>query len=370
MCAFMRKKRIRFFISTLSGGGAESVLINALAFLEKVGKYEITLQTIVGGEFETRIPDGVNYRCILAKAKNPHSLMVKMVYKLPLKLFCAMFLRGEYDYEVAYLEGRPTRFMSKKKTNGKKITFVHCDLAYTNPIMSLYKSKTSCLNEYRHYDAVCFVSGGARKSFEKTIGVLDNACVVHNIIDNERIQKLSCVDSGKLFSSKGLKLVAVGRLVKEKNFGMLVSVVGELAKSFDLELLIIGEGPERKALESEIQEKNIQCIKLLGYMNNPYVAMKQADLLVCSSKYEGYSMVVCEAITLGVPVIATDCAAMNEILDNGRYGMITENSHEGLLTGLKAILSDPAVLEEYSARLKEYRPDSISQQEYTELFAE
>ena len=81
-------------------------------------------------------------------------------------------------------------------------------------------------------------------------------------------------------------------------------------------------------------------------------------------------MVVCEAITLGVQVIATARDAMNERLDNGRYGMITENSHEGLLTGLKAILSDPAALEEYSARLKEYRPDSISQQEYTELFAE
>ena len=366
----MKKKRIRFLINSLSGGGAENILMNVLRHLSAKQDYDISLVTVVGGDLEKRIPAAVRYRKILKRDNGLFKLFVKLVLKLPRRLFAALFLRGEYDFEVAYLEGRPTRFAAAKKTSGKKIAFVHCDMAVANPVLPLYRSTAACLEEYRGFDSVCFVSADALNSFERVIGSLDNARIIHNIIDAERIVRLSEADTKPAFSTSGLKLVAVGRLAPEKNYGMLVSVVGELSRDYETELLLIGDGPERSALEAQIRENELSCVKLLGYSDNPYPVMKQADLLVCSSLYEGYSTVVCESLTLGVPVITTDCAGMTEILNDGRYGMITENSREGLLRGLKSLLTKPAVLERFAANLGDYSADPVADREYAALFEE
>ena len=80
--------------------------------------------------------------------------------------------------------------------------------------------------------------------------------------------------------------------------------------------------------------------------------MKQADLYVCSSRYEGYNLTVAEALLLGLPVLSTDCAGPNEILDRGKYGRIVENSEEGLYKGIKELLERPDLLLGYREKAK------------------
>ena len=81
--------------------------------------------------------------------------------------------------------------------------------------------------------------------------------------------------------------------------------------------------------------------------------MKQADLYVCSSLYEGYNLTVAEALILEVPVLSTNCTGPCEILDNGNYGAIVENSEEGLYEGLKQLLNEPDKLLYYKEKAKE-----------------
>ena len=69
--------------------------------------------------------------------------------------------------------------------------------------------------------------------------------------------------------------------------------------------------------------------------------------MLCASYYEGFALNVCEAVIIGTPVLSTQCTGPCEILDNGKYGMITENSEQGLYEGLKKLYYTPDLLEEY-----------------------
>lgn len=329
------KTRIRFLINTLSGGGAEKVLVDLLRQLDS-DVYDISLVAVAGGVHLAAIPEHISVRIIAGKSK----LLQKIVYKLPPKLFSLLFLRGSHDVEIAYLEGKPTRFLAAKKTRGTKIAFVHCDLSVKNIIAPLYRDIETCLKEYKGYSKVCFVSEKSRQGFEAVIGSLENGCVVHNVVDFDRIKKLASEPNGTEYKTKGWKLVTVGRLIATKGYERLLRIVSELEKKYDLELWILGEGEERAALESMIKELEITSVRLLGFQENPYSFVRKADLFVCSSFSEGYSTAVTEAVALGVPVITTDCAGMDEILDRGGRGFIVENSEESLLNGLVRVFEN------------------------------
>lgn len=364
-------KKLRFLITSLNSGGAESVLADLLSRLDP-DVYDITLLTVEDGDIADRIPDQVHYRSILRKGSSGfRTFLKKLILKLPPKLFAALFLRGEYDCEIAYLEGVPTTFLSAKKTKGKRIVFVHCDLSVNNIIAPLYKDTQQCLRMYRAFDRVCFVSDDARKGFEKTIGTLENSLVVHNAVNVDRILALSCEKVSEKYTGAGLKLITVGRLAEEKNFLMLLSVVEKLSHDFDVELFMIGEGKCRAELQAYIREHDMDCVRLLGYKSNPYPYMKQADVFVCSSLFEGYSTTVVESVVLQLPVITTDCAGMSEILRDGAYGMIVENSAEGLYDGISNLIQNPALLDGFRTRLSDDADKALSlTDDYSKLFDE
>jgi glycosyltransferase involved in cell wall biosynthesis len=290
---------------------------------------------------------------------------------LPARLFAALFLRGSYDIEIAYLEGSPTRFIAAKKSDAAKLAFVHCNLAFHKDLLGYYKSKEACLREYQSFTRVCFVSQQGKEGFESVTGKLDNACVIHNVLNINELRDKAVAEPPCRYETTGWKLVTVGRLVREKAFERLLRVIRELEKSETLELWIIGEGEKREELDTIIREQNIRSVKLLGYHKNPYPLVRQADLFVCSSLTEGYSTAVTEAVALGVPVLTTDCAGMSEILEAGKLGMIVENSEEGLRDGLHELIRDQKKYQDLKQNVLEKSVGITNEQamrEYTDLF--
>ena len=92
---------------------------------------------------------------------------------------------------------------------------------------------------------------------------------------------------------------------------------------------------------------------MTGSQDNPYPYIKSSDLLVCASYFEGYNLTVAEALILGTPVLSTNCAGPNEILDNGKYGLIVDNSEEGLYSGIKDSLDNPEKMQYYKKKARE-----------------
>ena len=152
-------------------------------------------------------------------------------------------------------------------------------------------------------------------------------------------------------------LVTSGRLVEQKGYERLLNVCHQLnQENINYELWILGEGWERPKLEKLIQKHKLTNVKLLGFKENPYRYIKQGDLFVCSSVNEGFSLVVAEAMILGLPVISTNCAGPNELLDFGEYGLLVDNSEDGLYEGLKRLLNNPELLAHYRKQSKERIP--------------
>ena len=330
--------KIRVVINTLAGGGAEKVLINFLR-LVPADKYDITVVELYADRDIYQLPAFVKRKVIINSSKKKQwqkKIMLKYGH-----ILSNIILQGDYDVDIAFLEGFPTKILAHAKTHSHKIAFVHCDVSKTNVMGKLYSSSSECLSDYRSFEKVCFVSEGAKEGFIKSVGNLPQFEVVHNCIDTQEIMNMAEQPIKEVYQTDGLKIVAVGRLSEPKCFQRLINIACALEKKYKFEIVIVGEGEKRKELEDTIERKNVKSVRLFGFTDNPYTIMKQADLFVCSSIFEGYSTVTIEALVLGLPVITTCCAGMNEILQNGKYGLIVENDEKALLLALQEIMEFP-----------------------------
>lgn len=88
----------------------------------------------------------------------------------------------------------------------------------------------------------------------------------------------------------------------------------------------------------------------VGYQTNPFPLLKHADCFVCSSRAEGFSLVVLEAMILGLPIVATNCAGPNELVGNSEYGLLVDNSVEGIYGGMKYMVDNIEKLEVYQRK--------------------
>ena len=119
-------------------------------------------------------------------------------------------------------------------------------------------------------------------------------------------------------------------------------------------IYLLGQGTEHDNLERLINDNGLNdTIHLLGFDRNPYKYISRMDLFVCSSHREGYSTATSEAVALGVPVLTTNCSGMDEILEDGKYGLIVENTDDALYQGLEQLVCNPDEIARYKEILKE-----------------
>ena len=118
-----------------------------------------------------------------------------------------------------------------------------------------------------------------------------------------------------------------------------------------VELILVGDGEERQQYERFIAEHALSGrVHLLGALRNPYAAFVGCDLFVCFSLVEGYSLVISEALVLGVPVISTRVLPEPEGFRDGLC-VFTQNSDQALLSGMRELLSAPDRLSELRRRI-------------------
>lgn len=197
---------------------------------------------------------------------------------------------------------------------------------------------------YRHAAKVVAVSKGIASELCETLSLPpDKFSVIHNPVALDEIRDLSMLSSTSLSIARPC-LVAVGRLARPKNYPMLIRAMSRVAEATPVHLYILGEGLERSCLEELIRDLNLQAVvHMLGFQRNPYTYMRQADVFVLSSDYEGFGNVIVEAMGLGVPVIATDCPyGPREILADGEYGVLVPTGDErALAEAILSLLHDP-----------------------------
>nr|WP_275672687.1 glycosyltransferase [Thermomonas flagellata] len=177
-------------------------------------------------------------------------------------------------------------------------------------------------------DALVGVSGGVARDLEDMAGLpVGRVHTIYNPVtglpakqDDPNIDPVFARD---WLHSSGKKIIAVGTLKAQKRFDRLLHAFARLPRE-DVVLLIVGEGTERQALESLASDLGVRPrVFMPGFTRDPAVYLRQADLFVLSSDYEGLPTVLIEALEAGTPVVSTDCpSGPREILDDGKYGTL------------------------------------------------
>lgn len=348
--------KILFFIENLSAGGAEKVLQNLVNNMDNE-KFDITVQTVWKDNPEGHLNENIKYKYIYPY----YSKFNNYKYRLSalLKTIYPLHIKDHYDIEVAYLECGATKVISTSTNKkAKKVAWVHCDLSKKISNINEFKKKST--KWYKKFDKVVCVSRDVEKSFKSIYGNEFETEVIYNVIDdysirekaNENIRDFS-------FDKKNPTIVSVGRLSTQKRFDRLIEAHKALLdEGFLNNLLIIGEGDERESLEQIIKASGAEkSVTLLGFKSNPYPYIKNADLLACSSDYEGFSSFVAEGLILGKAIVTTKCNGMEELLGSSQYGIITEGSAKALSEGIKKLLSDNNLKEEYERNALERGKD-------------
>lgn len=174
-----------------------------------------------------------------------------------------------------------------------------------SPTVATVHNIKSQFSLFRRFEHVVCVSRYLASQVN-TVG----AEVIYNGIEEPSINKINLKAQYHLPLNKPV-ICAVGRLVPAKGFDVLLEAVDGL----DLSLLIVGEGPQRKVLESRIAHMQANThVCLIGHYDSPSDLMHAADGVVISSRREGFSYVLSEALMSGVNVLSTDVPVANEVL--------------------------------------------------------
>lgn len=202
---------------------------------------------------------------------------------------------------------------------------------------------------YHKASMVVALSEGVRKDLIDRYGVRPSRVqTIYNPVDVEHIRTLS-TEKKTVFpflrngTKVSLNLIAIGRMVKQKGFDLLVRALSEL-QDRTIHLTILGEGEERKNLLALVDKLGVEKqVSLPGFDCNPYAWLRAADLFVLSSRWEGFGHVIVEAMACGTPVLATRCpSGPDEIINHGVDGLLCKpESVEDLKESIR-VLSENA----------------------------
>lgn len=174
---------------------------------------------------------------------------------------------------------------------------------------------------YHRVHAAVAVSEGIRQELVEEFRVADDrAVLIYNPIVRDTHIGGRRADTGA--NATEMRFVAIGRLSRQKGFDVLISALAKVQGAWRLD--IYGGGAEHDGLVALINGFGLESrIFLRGHTDNPYRVLDEADWLIMPSRFEGFGVVLVEAMARGVPALASDCPhGPREILDDGRFGIL------------------------------------------------
>lgn len=358
------KKKLLFVMDNMGGGGAERVLSFVLQEMIK-SEFDAHLYLIVKeGIYLDKIPKQINVSYLFLGDEQFKNPLVKLLYKfyrglLFRILFAFPFLlsiyckikSGEYHIAISFCEGYNTILLSQIKNRFVKvIQWLQVDIRNHQPT----KFETHFHQSMLSLDVFVAVSNETMIGFEELYGnkvAQKHKHVVYNPADVDSIIELSQVP---FEGFKKNTLISIGRLQNQKRFDRLIEAHAILInKGYDFQTIILGKGSLLKELQAlTIQQCVADSFIFAGFQSNVYPWLKAADVFVMSSDYEGLPGVVCEAMTLNKPIVSTRITGTVELLENGKYGILTDTTPESLAQGIELILNDKMKQSQMAEQLK------------------
>ncbi len=328
-----KKIRVLFAIGSLGGGGAERVVLDQLARLNREKFTPLLYLVSNSGALLSELPDDVPVFAFDLRHPAPRLNLPGRIHRQLVSDMAAVIREQQVDlvydhtFHMTLIAGPATA-----ATKVPRISLVVCDPEKdftTSESRFQFLKRRILKKSYREADAVVAVSEGVR---EATISFYDcdpgSVQTLYNPINIERIDDY--YHQGELrLDPEQFHIVSCGRLHAQKGFADLIEAAEKLVFGKGLTHLrfhILGEGPSRDALELEIEQKCLtDYVFLVGFQSNPFQYYREAQLFCLSSHYEGFGLVLAEAMACRIPVLSTDCpSGPAEILANGKLGRLVQ----------------------------------------------
>ena len=315
-------KKLCFIVPALGNGGAEKVALHLLNNLN-LEKYDLTLIIVYKNKGD--------YLKELRKEVKIKFINVSRIRFGIFPIFKCL-KKNKFDYVMVFSEEIMIFLGILVVPFIKRTTFINRHLSVFVKENNNFLKRWSLKLAYKSYDRVISQSKDMTKSLlENKLVYKEKITEINNPVNLEIINELSEKNEKIEFKSNFKNLIAVGRLYHQKGFDILINNMKYL-KNDNIKLFILGEGIERSNLEKIIQENNLEdTVFLLGRKKNPYIYMKNADLFILSSRYEGFPNVLLEANACGCYAICNDCpGGINEIIQENLNGNIIDFKNEEL----------------------------------------
>ncbi|WP_028611933.1 glycosyltransferase [Paenibacillus harenae] len=376
------KKKLLFVMNNLNCGGAEKALISLVQTID-YAKYEVDLYLFKHeGIFYNKLPkqvkviteplyyknfdmsmksavlDSLKQRrfdiafsrlqagYVFYKEKNP-AKREQRVWKYLSRALPA--LPKSYDAAIGFLEKTPIYFSIEKVDAVKKIGFIH------NDYDKLQMDPQLDIPFFAKLDHIITVSEVCGEVLMKRFPQFQSKVkVIHNIVSPSVIHEMS-KESEEVFQTKRKIIVSIGRLHSQKGFEMAIEACKNLCdRGYDIKWYVIGEGEERNKLEQLIAQLHLQDrFFLIGLKDNPYPYMREADIYVQPSRFEGKSIAIDEAKILHKPIVVTNFSTVKDQIEHNKNGIIVEMNADALAEGIAQILENEELRTALVRRLSE-----------------
>ncbi len=180
--------------------------------------------------------------------------------------------------------------------------------------------------------------------------------VIYNPVDFRALEEKSRMPPSCLKPPEKQLIIAVGRFHRQKRYDLMIRAFSEIRRQQNVELWICGDGYLRTQIEQDINRNNLKKdVRLLGYTTNPFPLMRQADLFLMTSDWEGMPNALVEAMGLGIAAVTTDCEfGPGEIIKHEINGLLaTPGNPEQITTMSLELLRNKKKRLELAARGQE-----------------
>lgn len=322
--------RIAMLLPNLRGDGAVGMMLTLAEGLQAHGCEVSLLATSAHGERASSLPHDI---CVVdLRAPRPLRAVPAIVRYLCRERPDVLLASEHYSglpalYALGFARVATRCVIRQDNTWSKDIERAKGRHRYVTPWMAS--------RLFRRAEIVAVSHGVAEDLLANMPHLRHNVSVIYNPVVSPVLaaKALAPVEHPWLAPSQPPVFVAVGRLQPAKGFDILIDAFAHVAQATPARLLILGDGPDRAALQARIAAHElVDACQLVGYQANPYAFMGKAAGLVLSSRFEGLPTVLIEALAVGAPVIATDCpSGPREILAGGKFGRLVPTENPGAL---------------------------------------
>lgn len=365
------KKTMLFVIDSLNVAGAEKSLVTLLSLLD-YSQFSVDLMLFGhGGLLEEMLPKEVNVLTPLKYTKfsalnvkeavrysfqNSDFKMIVSRFKYSLNIRKENYTNPQkarifwenvsdvietnpkvYDTAISYAQGVPTFYVAEKVNAQKKFAWVNVSYKLNEHEKAFHKQY------YDQYNRIVAVSDSTKNIFIDTFPYYNQKMeVIYDINNPNLISNMADIGESYSDSFEGIRLLTIGRLANQKGYDVALKTCKMLKDSgINIKWYVLGKGYLKQEIEKYISENGLSNhFVLLDIHANPYPFIKNADIYVQTSRFEGFGLAIAEARMLNVPVVTTRFDAVYNQMIDGKNGLVVDMNAEAVYKGIITLIDN------------------------------